>query len=652
MEQQPQQQQQQQLGNAAQTLAGPGAFSSVRLAFVVDTSVSMCQRTPNGMTLLDVAKMAADRLVSSLFRQGGSGGYPQVDRCVLFNGQGELVASLGDPFSLFTESLQHLSARGKSDLGRMVTETMDAINAQRSGSNGDTFMRGRCPWKAVPWTVIVITDCSACRDFSPSPTKLLPDAEFADGLFRWDQRLYALVLGIPCVLSGGGSGSSLGSSGSGNGSGSGSLSELASFSEGGPECAEFSSYCADTGGACVFLRSVAQLNAAVDVLAGGMRAGVSIHVSCPKEGTDFKTQVFSPTNPILFWPFPEDTWVDYSVFTSPSTSTATVPPPPPSSAATGLGKIPKRAPHPHVVLLPGGECPRIPEKFPADRYELENAALAGALRPGLCYMACIAGGKESPQGSFGFLARSETRKGAVVLTVLMPGFQRLLALVDESQEKNGEWRRRIGEYVRELPLYYHEYLAKAFKYLGVFNILPDRNDRLTRPDKVDSQVIARRAKTAERLHFNPASVVNLNGTSLAALAAQKRQPLGALLGGLQSDSELIGSLGLSGGKLRIALTPRAELVQEMTQLRNRLFYLRNDETAADEEEKHQVPISRMGNFEERMKKKKELRTVSFSEESPYRKQLFGNPFKRIKYVDEADVKIIIIIIIIAYSYIC
>ena len=623
MDSQPQTQQsnlpQNTAGNPSQPQAGPSAFSSIRLAFIVDTSVSMSQRTSNGMSLLDVAKMAADRMVSSLCRQGGGHGRPQIDRCVLFNGRGELVTGLSDPFPLFTKSLMHLEALGSSDLGHTITNVMDAINIQRSGSNGDTFMRGRCPWKSAPWAVFLITDHSACKAFAPAPTRLLPDTEFVDGLFRWDQRLYALVLGLPGVLS--------------NGVG-GSGGSAPPFSDGVPDCPAFTSYCADTGGACTFLRSMAHVNAAADALANALRSGVSVGVSCARGGADFKTQVFSPTSPLLFWPFPEDTWIDYSGLTSTG-----------NGAAGGNGggnggsntfaPIPKRGPHPNIVLYPAGDCPRIPEKLPADRYELESPALAEMLKPGACFVACIAGCMDPYQGGFGFLTPSEAKKGTVVLVVLAPGFQRLLRLVEEYQEKSVDWRRRLGEFIKELPLYYHEYLGKALKYIGIYNALPDRSERLIRPDKVDSQVIARRSKVAEKLHFTPASITNLNGPPTAPVVG------GGFLPGQRNGGGggTPGGLGLTGGKLRIALIPRSQLLQEVAALRNRLFFARHEE-AEDEEQKHRTPISRMGNFEDYLKRKKELRPVAFKEESPYRKQLFGNPFKKIKFVDEADVHIL------------
>lgn len=600
-------------GNPALSQAGPSAFSSIRLAFVIDTSVSMSQRTSNGMSLLDVAKIAADRMVSNLCRQGGGHGRPQIDRCVLFNGRGELVTGLNEPFSLFTKSLMHLEVMGKSDLGQTIMEVMDAINIQRSGSNGDTFMRGRCPWKSAPWAVFLITDHSACRTFAPSPTRLLPDTEFVDGLFRWDQRLYALVLGLPGVLS--------------NGSGG-----APPFSDGVPDCPAFTSYCADTGGACTFLRSMAHVNAAADALANSLRSGVSVGVSCARGGVDLKTQVFSPTSPLLFWPFPEDTWIDYSVFTSSGAGVGVggVSGSSSGGASGTLAPIPKRGPHPNIVLYPAGDCPRIPEKLPADRYELESPALADMLSPGSCFVACIAGCMDPYQGGFGFLTPSEAKKGTVVLVVLPPGFQMLLRLVDEYQEKSVDWRRRLGEYIKELPLYYHEYLSKALKYIGIYNALTDRSDRLIRPDKVDSQVIARRSKAAERLHFSPASITNLNGPPTA--------PVIGVGGRLRTGGGVGSDLGLPPGKLRIAMIPRSQLLQEVAVLRNKLFFARHEE-AEDEEQKHRTPISRMGNFEDYLKRKKELRPVTFKEESPYRKQLFGNPFKKIKFVDEADVRL-------------
>uniref|UniRef100_A0A2C9KTV0 Uncharacterized protein n=1 Tax=Biomphalaria glabrata TaxID=6526 RepID=A0A2C9KTV0_BIOGL len=88
--------------------------------------------------------------------------------------------------------------------------------------------------------------------------------------------------------------------------------------------------------------------------------------------------------------------------------------------------------------------------------------------------------------------------------------------------------------------------------------------------------------------------------------------------------------------------PRKSLIDQISRMRNNFLRTSiNSESLIDLDERHRVPISQMGNYQEVLKKQPPaLREL---ESTPTRLHMFGNPFKVNKQltVDEAEEAIVI-----------
>lgn len=103
--------------------------------------------------------------------------------------------------------LKNLTATGVITLGPSLKHAFDLLNLNRMQTGIDTYGHGRCPFYFEPSVVIVITDggrmSSNTDDFNVpnnSQTPIVPGDELTRELFRWDQRLFALVLRLTGTL--------------------------------------------------------------------------------------------------------------------------------------------------------------------------------------------------------------------------------------------------------------------------------------------------------------------------------------------------------------------------------------------------------------------------------------------------------------------
>jgi integrator complex subunit 6 len=181
------------------------------ILFLIDTSSSMNQRTYLGAkpTLLDVAKDTVEKFLKARARDIASRG----DRYMLLTFEDwpkNIKAGWKESHAVFMNELKHITATGVTNMGQALKNAFDLLNLNRMQIGIDTYGVGRAPYHLEPSMIIVITDGSSLTNQSgvqpslelPMQNNLVPASELTREPFRWDQRLYSLVLrltGVPPV---------------------------------------------------------------------------------------------------------------------------------------------------------------------------------------------------------------------------------------------------------------------------------------------------------------------------------------------------------------------------------------------------------------------------------------------------------------------
>ena len=179
------------------------------IVFLVDTSASMNQRAyVNGRkTLLDVSKEAVEVFVKQRQKSTESRG----DRYMLLTFDEfprNIKAGWKENLTTFMAELKNLEATGMTTLGSALKAVFDTLNINRMQSGIDMYGQGRYPYFLEPAVIIVVTDGGKLTTASTVQRELnlpmggagmggmsgVPGAELTREPFRWDQRLYALVL--------------------------------------------------------------------------------------------------------------------------------------------------------------------------------------------------------------------------------------------------------------------------------------------------------------------------------------------------------------------------------------------------------------------------------------------------------------------------
>ncbi|XP_056418012.1 integrator complex subunit 6 isoform X4 [Hyla sarda] len=173
------------------------------LLFLLDTSASMNQRTYLGTTYLDIAKGAVETFMKLRSRDPASRG----DRYMLVTLEEPpygIKAGWKENHATFMNELKNLQAVGLTSLGQALRTSFDLLNLNRLVTGIDNYGQGRNPFFLEPAIIIAITDGSKLTTTGGVQDELhlplnspLPGSELTKEPFRWDQRLFALVLRLP-----------------------------------------------------------------------------------------------------------------------------------------------------------------------------------------------------------------------------------------------------------------------------------------------------------------------------------------------------------------------------------------------------------------------------------------------------------------------
>ncbi|KAK6195809.1 hypothetical protein SNE40_001162 [Patella caerulea] len=658
------------------------------ILFLVDTSASMNQRTYLGTACIDVAKAAVETFMKIRSRDPNS----RWDRYMLLTYEDpplNVKAGWKESHATFVNELRNLQASGLSTLGPSLKHAFDLLNINRMQTGIDTYGQGRCPFYLEPAVIIVITDNSPLTSTSSVQLQLnlpmdtaVPGSELTKEPFRWDQRIFGLVLGM-----------------------SGSIpSENNSF----PFIPSAESHpidvmCDVTGGRSYAILNQKMLNSSIESLVQKVQTGVVINfekfgpdppvindglradiisdtngnlkenqdvnkqIIIDKELNDEKKSTNIPLQPapwhacrkliyvprsaqkgysVGHWPIPEAFWPD-----------ATNP------------NLPPRTAHPNVRFSCALSDPLVIDNLPFDKYELEPSPLTQYIlerrQPNTCWQVHVSNSAKFSElyHPFGYIKASSALT-TVNLFVMPYNYPILLPLLDDlfkihKLKPTPKWRQQFDNYLKTMPGYYAGPLRRALARMGAPNLVPDQMDnclsysvitylkKLKNQAKVEMDRLL--ASVGQKVPVHEGIKVN-SRTKTSFLKRkdfnQLVENLGANVSSLKQEIQDYNSFTIAAPVKTIQPQyyrnpydiPRKSLLDQVKRMRtNFLQTCYNNTKLIDEDQRHSIPVQQMGNYQEYLRKQPQpLREL---ESTPARIHTFGNPFKvksnEIK-IDEAD----------------
>ncbi|CAN7996730.1 unnamed protein product [Ixodes hexagonus] len=639
------------------------------IVFLVDTSASMNQRTYLGarLSVLDVAKDAVERFIKIRQRDSASRG----DRYMLLTFEeppSNIKAGWKENHATFMAELKNLQATGLTTLGPALKNAFDLLNINRMQTGIDTYGQGRCPFYLEPSILVVITDGSRLSSSAGVHDELtlpmhsaVPGSELTKEPFRWDQRMFALVLRM---------------AGTQPPPAPQEATPLAT------DPSAIDDMCQVTGGRSFCITSHRALVQSLEALVQKVQGGVVINFE--KVGADppdvesaepgwqncrrliYVQRSAQKGYSVGHWPIPEAFWPDMN---SPS--------------------LPPRSAHPNVRFSCAHSDPMVIDNLPFDKYELEPSPLTqfilGRKQPTVAWQVFVGSSHRSGGElghAFGYL-KASTNLTCVNLFVLPYNYPVLLPLLEDlfkvhRCKPTREWKVQFDAYLKNMPLYYAGPLKRALQRMGANNLVPDSMEnclsytvlnylkRLKNqakaeyeklvsavggnnkpvggaPDNVRASPGVPRASTGEvaklselPLSWNPALRERLqclrqelNDFAGFGVALVTARPTDALLADALRNPFDIG---------------RSALLDQVARMRAHYLHATPGGVLTarlhDAEQLHSLPVSQMGNYQEYLKRMPTpLREI---ESTPVRQHMFGNPFKIEKrmMVDEADLDMV------------
>ena len=507
------------------------------IVFLVDTSASMQQKSfvSGRSTLLDMAKNAVEFFVKMRQKSPESRG----DRYMLLTFEEyprNIKAGWKENLQTFMNELKNLEANGMTTMGSALKQVFDTLNVNRMQTGIDMYGQGRYPFYLEPAVIVTITDggklttqASVQFELNLPMHSSVPGSELTREPFRWDQRLYALVLRM---------------------AGTPPMNQESGHVE--RDYSPIDAMCEVTGGRSYAVTSQRVLHQCIDSLVQKLQSGVVIHfekigpdpppLPLAKDGDNQFDEDGSPIsradttdtlpidddaslisakgltfnkdgikdgvvisggsnpsrphtpNPILaptniawhncrklifvprsaqkgfavgFWPLPEAFWPDISA-----------------------PALPQRSAHPNIKFTCTNQEPMIIDNLPFDKYELEPSPLTlyilARKQPKTCWQVYTQGSSKSGAGNavsltpentgfaFGYL-KASTNLLTVNLFVLPYNYPVLLPLLDElfkvhRLKPTGEWRTAFQGYLRTMPAYYAGPLRRVLTRMGAGNL--------------------------------------------------------------------------------------------------------------------------------------------------------------------------------------
>ncbi|XP_026948208.1 integrator complex subunit 6-like isoform X12 [Sagmatias obliquidens] len=596
------------------------------LLFLIDTSASMNQRTDLGTSYLDIAKGAVELFLKLRARDPASRGdrymlvtYDEPPYCI--------KAGWKENHATFMSELKNLQASGLTTLGQALRSSFDLLNLNRLISGIDNYGQGRNPFFLEPSILITITDGNKLTSTAGVQEELhlplnspLPGSELTKEPFRWDQRLFALVLRLPGLAS----------------------TEPEQLGSVPTDESAITQMCEVTGGRSYCVRTQRMLNQCLESLVQKVQSGVVINfektgpdplpigedglMDSSRPSNSFAAQPWHSCHKLIYvrpnsktgvpvghWPIPESFWPDQN-----------------------LPSLPPRTSHP-VVRFSCVDCePMVIDKLPFDKYELEPSPLTQYIlerkSPHTCWQVFVtSSGKYNELGyPFGYLKASTTLT-CVNLFVMPYNYPVLLPLLDDlfkvhKLKPNVKWRQAFDSYLKTLPPYYLLTKLESERILASVGKKPPQEIGIKVKNHSGGGVSLTHNKNFRKLLKE---IIGETAPRLAEL--NTKEFAGFQVGLLNKD--------LKPQTYRNAYDiPRRGLLDQLTRMRSNLLKTHKFIVGQDEDSLHSVPVAQMGNYQEYLKTlASPLREID--PDQPKRLHTFGNPFKQDKkgmMIDEAD----------------
>ncbi|XP_046902200.1 integrator complex subunit 6 isoform X2 [Hypomesus transpacificus] len=626
------------------------------LLFLIDTSASMNQRTHLGTTYLDIAKGAVETFMKLRGRDPASRG----DRYMLVNFEDVPVgikAGWKESHATFMTELRNLQANGLTAIGQSLRTAFDLLNLNRLVTGIDNYGQGRNPFFLEPAIIVAITDGNKLTSSGGVQEELhlplttpLPGSELTKEPFRWDQRLFALVLRI-------------------SGHASVDPEPLGGVPQ---DDSAITPMCEVTGGRSYSVFSQRMLNQCLESLVQKIQSGVVINFEKtgpdPPPLEDPPGEVVKPGPqlwhcchkliyvrpnpktgvPIGHWPIPESFWPDQN---SPT--------------------LPPRSAHPLVRFSCQDSEPMVIDKVPFDKYELEPSPLTQYIlerkSPQSCWQVFVCNSaKYSDLGQpFGYL-KASTALNCVNLFVMPYNYPVLLPLLDDLIKVHKfkptiKWRQSFENYLKTMPPYYIGSLRKALRIMGAPNLLAENMEY-----GLSYSVVSYLKKLSQQSKIEyDRMIASIGKKALVELGIKVRSRGGVSLAQRRDFTQLLQSISGETPALPLELNPkefsgfqlallnksvkpqgfrnaydipRSHLLDQLSRMRRNLLKGSLVLTGQDPDQLHSVPVAQMGNYQDFLKAAPQpLRDAD--PEQPKRLHTFGNPFKLDKkgmMIDEAD----------------
>ncbi|XP_072483199.1 integrator complex subunit 6-like isoform X2 [Notamacropus eugenii] len=628
------------------------------LLFILDTSASMNQRTGQGTTYLDIAKSAVEVFLQLRSRDPASRG----DRYMLVTSEDSpycIKAGWKENHATFMTELKNLHACGLTTLGQALKSAFDLLNLNRLVSGIDNYGQGRNPFFLEPALLIAITDghkltnINGVQDELHLPlTSPLPGSELTKELFRWDQRLFALVLRIPGTFS----------------------SEPEPLGSIPVDESVITQMCEVTGGRSYCIRTHKMLNQCLESLVEQVQSGVVINFEKAGPDPDFPIEeetekrdgywetrkspqsslhqpwhscrklIYVHANhktgvPVGHWPIPESFWPDENSLT-----------------------LPPRTAHPVIRFFCVDREPMIIDKLPFDKYELEPSPLTQHILERKSSMTCwqvfvACSGKNSElEHPFGYLKASSALT-SVSLFVLPYNYPVLLPLLDElfkvhKLDPSPKWQQEFDEYIKSTPSYFLPPLKKALKMMGAPDVITENFEsglsfaivsylkKLSQQSKLELErrnaLVGKKPPSEGGIKLKTFCVGH---PRISGVVLEPRLPpvisSGSSVSLMKMNTKISSDfkLALPNKEMQTHLyknpfdIPRSCLLDQLTQMRAILLNTYTNAAGQNKDSSHSIPTTQMGNYQEYLKTvTPPLREID--SDQPERLHAFGNPFKQ------------------------
>ncbi|XP_055297453.1 integrator complex subunit 6 [Sitodiplosis mosellana] len=626
------------------------------ILFLIDTSASMCQKAyVNGVqkTYLDIAKGAVETFLKYRQRSQDCMG----DRYMLLTFEDppcNVKAGWKENHFTFINELKNLQSNGLTSMGEALKNAFDLLNLNRMQSGIDTYGQGRCPFYLEPSVIIVITDGGRYSYKNGVHQEIIMNQYTGMKLtkepFRWDQRLFSLVLRM-----------------------AGNKVDERVEGKVPHDDSPIERMCEVTGGRSYRIKSQYVLNQCIESLVQKVQPGVVVQFEqlLAKDLKDGEVQDLAfqttkkmiyvakhPTQknqfPVGFWPIPEPYWPDPK-----------------------LANLPPRDAHPKIrIITPCVDEPPMVRNFPVDKYEVEASPLTLQIlskrEANKCWPVVISNGNYTLEQPFGYLKTCPPFT-QVFLIILPYNYPSLLPLVNELLHKYNsspppDWTYKFSVYLRQTPPYYAPFLRRALNTANVpYNflqyILPENLDNYLSPSVANFlKTIKNTAKQEQenmclrvlkqlkmpKPPYHQVETAKLNcGLSLKRDLVTHPQ-LRETFVKVHSEITLFENYtivvptaneqGPAKNYRNPFDIPRHDLIDEIARMRENFYKIPTSNISiASKDFGHCLPISEMGNYQEYLKNKETpLREI---EPTNVRQHMFGNPYKKDKHmvmVDEAD----------------